>query len=154
MNVALLNLEIAVVLTGMALLLLDLWTTPDQKRKLGYAAAGAVGTILLYSCFIRVPELKVEVGTNRIELEILQYAFGNTYVFDSLALFFKRFFLLAEVIVLVMSVEFGDRFATGISEYYALILFALAGKMFASSANDFTVLFVSIELIAVTFYVL
>ena len=154
MNVALLNLEIAVVVTGMALLLLDLWTPRDQKRKLGYAAAAVVGTILLYSCFIRVPELKVEVGTNRIELDIMQYAFGNAYVFDSLALFFKRFFLFAAVIVLVMSVEFSDRFATGISEYYALILFALAGMMFAASANDFTVLFVSIELIAVTFYVL
>src|SRR2546430_2303928 len=45
-------------------------------------------------------------------------------------------------------------FATGISEYYSLIVLALSGMLFAASANDFTMLFVSIELITVTFYVL
>ena len=53
-----------------------------------------------------------------------------------------------------MSVEFADRIATGIAEYYSLILFALAGMLFASSANDFALLFVSLELITITFYVL
>jgi len=56
--------------------------------------------------------------------------------------------------VLIMSVEFSDRLGGAISEFYALILFALAGMMFASSANDFSLLFVSIELITVTFYIL
>jgi NADH-quinone oxidoreductase subunit N len=33
-------------------------------------------------------------------------------------------------------------------------MFALAGMLFAASANDFAMLFVSIELITITFYVL
>ena len=53
-----------------------------------------------------------------------------------------------------MSVEFADRIDAGIAEFYALILFALAGMLFAASANDFALLFVSLELITVTFYVL
>jgi NADH-quinone oxidoreductase subunit N len=53
-----------------------------------------------------------------------------------------------------MSAEFSDRIAAGISEYYSLIVFALAGMLFAASANDFAMLFVSIELITITFYVL
>ena len=53
-----------------------------------------------------------------------------------------------------MSVEFADRIEAGISEFYALTLFALAGMMFAASANDFALLFVSVELITVTFYIL
>src|SRR5262245_32503425 len=57
-------------------------------------------------------------------------------------------------LVLVMSVEFSSRFPAGVSEFYSLTLFALAGMMFAASANDFAMLFVSIELITVTFYVL
>ena len=40
------------------------------------------------------------------------------------------------------------------SEYLAFILFALSGMMFAASANDFSLLFVAIELITVTFYIL
>src|SRR5688572_6469161 len=79
---------------------------------------------------------------------------NGSYVMDGLAVFFKRFFLLAALIVLLMSAEFSSRFATGISEFYSLVLFALSGMMFAASANDFAMLFVSIELITVTFYIL
>jgi len=64
-----------------------------------------------------------------------QYAFGQMYAFDGLALFFKRFFLLAALIVLLMSVEFADCIEAGIAEFYALTLFALSGMLFASSAN-------------------
>ena len=58
------------------------------------------------------------------------------------------------MLVLFMAAEFSDRIAAGISEYYSLIVFALAGMLFAASANDFAMLFVSIELITITFYVL
>ena len=50
--------------------------------------------------------------------------------------------------------DFADRIRSGFSEYYAFIIFALAGMMFAASANDFSMLFVSIELITITFYIL
>ena len=76
------------------------------------------------------------------------------FVQDGLSVFFKRFFLLAAVLVLILAVEFSDRIAAGVSEYYSLIVFALAGMLFAASANDFVMLFVSIELITITFYVL
>src|SRR6185295_6544398 len=79
---------------------------------------------------------------------------GGMFVLDGLALFFKRFFLLAALIVLLMSGEFADRIQSGLSEFYALILFALAGMMVAASANDFSLLFVSLELITITFYIL
>jgi len=80
--------------------------------------------------------------------------FNGSYVMDGLAVFFKRFFLLAALIVLLMAAEFSSRILAGISEFYSLTLFALSGMMFAASANDFAMLFVSIELITVTFYVL
>jgi len=140
MNASLMILEIAVLVLGLGLLLLDLWTPPEQKRQLGYGAALAVAVVLCYSF--------------RLDVSQAQYAFGQSYVLDGLALFFKRFFLLAAIVVLIMAVDFSDRIETGISEFYSLVLFALSGMMFAASANDFTMLFVSIELITVTFYVL
>jgi NADH-quinone oxidoreductase subunit N len=81
-------------------------------------------------------------------------AFNGAFIEDGLALFFKRFFIVAAMLVLFMAAEFSDRIAAGISEYYSLIVFALAGMLFAASANDFAMLFVSIELITITFYVL
>jgi NADH-quinone oxidoreductase subunit N len=144
MNLPLLSHELLVSVLGLALLLVDLWLPLPAKRKLGYAAAIGVGLILFYSLFcIRLPPGQP-----------VQYAFGRMYALDGLALFFKRFFLLAALIVLLMSVEFADRIEAGIAEFYALTLFALSGMLFASSANDFALLFVSLELITVTFYVL
>jgi NADH-quinone oxidoreductase subunit N len=143
MNASLMTLEIAVVLLGLGFLLLDLWIPPTRKRQLGYAAAVAIVAVFVGSFFGPF----ADIGDG-------QLAFNNSYSLDPLSLFFKRFFLLAAVLVLIMAAEFADRIEAGISEYYSLILFALSGMMFASSANDFTLLFVSLELITVTFYVL
>jgi len=140
MNVLLLKHELTLIVLGLGVLLADLWLPAERKRGLGYLAAAGVGAILNCSFMGSVPENP--------------HAFGGMFVLDGLALFFKRFFLVATILVLLMAVEFSDRISAGISEYYSLILFAAAGMMFAASANDFAMLFVSLELITVTFYVL
>src|SRR5215204_5444917 len=152
MNASIMSLEIAVVLLGLGFLLLDLWIAPEHKRKLGYLAALAVAGVFAWS-FHFDTSFSAREGFSMDPVNP-QLAFNDSYSLDPLALFFKRFFLLAAVFVLIMASEFADRIEAGISEYYSLILFALAGMMFASSANDFTLLFVSLELITVTFYVL
>jgi NADH-quinone oxidoreductase subunit N len=140
MNPQLMLIEIAVVACGLGLLMLDLWTPPEKRRQLGYVAAAALALIL--------------IGSFAWHPATPEFAFNRTYVIDPLALYFKRFFLLAAIFVLLMAVDFADRIPVGISEFYALILFALSGMLFAASANDFIMVFVSLELITVTFYVL
>jgi NADH-quinone oxidoreductase subunit N len=136
------SLEIGVVMLGLALLLADLWLPAARKRGLGYVAAAVLGLLFLNSF------------TCHCSCSLSGTAFGGMFIQDGLAVFFKRFFLLAAALVLVMAVEFSDRIAAGVSEYYSLIVFALAGMLFAASANDFALLFVSVELITITFYVL
>ena len=51
MNSPLLILEIAVLILGLSLLMLDLWTPPDRKPLLGYGAAVALVLVLGYSFF-------------------------------------------------------------------------------------------------------
>lgn len=152
-----LKLEIGVLILGLGMLLLDLWMPAENRRKLGWFAAGALVLMLVVS-FIHPPYfLKIAAGHQWFHLpaeSIVGPGFNGGFVMDDLALYFKRFFLLAAALVLVMSVEFSNRFKGGITEFYSLTLFALAGMMFAASANDFTMLFVSIELITVSFYVL
>ncbi len=143
MNVALLSHEWCVLALGLGILLADLWLPVQAKRKLGYVAVIGVALIFLGSLLL----VKLPEGGH---LE----AFNRMYVLDGIALFFKRFFLLSALLVLLLEVEYADEIESGIAEFYALTLFALAGMLFASSANDFALLFVSLELITVTFYVL
>jgi len=141
MNYSLIGLELMVALLGLLVLLVDLWTPGLQaKRNLGYFAAAGLGLVLLASF--------------RYGSADPQFAFNHMYVMDDMALFFKRFFLIATILVLLLAVEFSDVIVTGISEYYAIILFALTGMMFSASANDLSLMFVSVELITVSFYVL
>ncbi|HEY0456987.1 MAG TPA: NADH-quinone oxidoreductase subunit N, partial [Verrucomicrobiae bacterium] len=146
MNASNMILEIAVLVLGLALLLIDLWTDAQHKRSLGYGAAAALAVILAFS-FYRFSGMTVSFAMG-------PDASHGPFMVDGLALFFKRFFLLSAIIVLLISVEFADRIETGISEFYSLLVFALAGMMFAASANDFTMLFVSLETITVSFYIL
>jgi len=142
MNLALMTLELSVVALGVVVLLADLWMPADRKRGLGYAAAAAL--ILLF----------INSFTTHCSCGLEGSACDGMFVQDALAVFFKRFFLLTAVLVLILSVEFSDRIVAGISEYYSLTIFALAGMLFAASANNFALMFVAIELITVTFYVL
>jgi NADH-quinone oxidoreductase subunit N len=142
MTLQALGIEVVLVLTGLALLLLDLVTPPERSRGLGLAAAGVVGVLLAYS-----------LSGAYAPAEPLA-AFDGRFVLDGLAVFFKRFFLLAALVVLLLSVDYAGQFGVRATEFFALTLFALAGMLFCASANDFTMLFVSLELITVTFYVL
>ncbi|MGD0744220.1 MAG: NADH-quinone oxidoreductase subunit N [Verrucomicrobiota bacterium] len=142
MNSELASLEISVIALGIVLLLADLFMPPERRCFLGYAAIAALGLLLLTSL------------SGYGSCSLTGTAFDGAFIEDGLAVFFKRFFIVAAILVLFISVEFSDRIAAGISEYYSLIIFALSGMLFAASANDFAMLFVSIELITVTFYVL
>ncbi|MSU56661.1 MAG: NADH-quinone oxidoreductase subunit N [Pedosphaera sp.] len=146
MNLSLMSLEIVVVLLGITVLMADLWLPAERKRMLGYAAAAALGLLFL-NTFTSHCSCSLTDGQTASTA-------GGMFIQDGLSVFFKRFFLIAAVLVLILAVEFSDRIAVGVSEYYSLIIFALAGMLFAASANDFVMLFVSIELITITFYVL
>lgn len=142
MNSSLIALEMCVLALGTVLLLADFWMPAERKKFLAYFGVVALAGLLLAgfsgSSFCNT------FGT----------AFNGSFVEDALALFFKRFFIVAAILVLFLTAEFSDKISSGIAEFYSLIIFALAGMLFAASANDFAMLFVSIELITVTFYVL
>ena len=139
------QLEMMVLVLGLIVLIADLWMAPSKRRLIGHLSALSLGIIFLFS----LRESYVDLVNESTDV-----FFNSRYKIDGLAIFFKRFFILAAIFVLIFAVDFADRIRSGFSEYYAFIIFALAGMMFAASANDFSMLFVSIELITITFYIL
>lgn len=73
---------------------------------------------------------------------------------DGFALLFKAVFLLAAALAIAISIRFLDLEREQHGEYYALILFATVGMLFLGSGYDLISLYISLELMAVTFYVL
>ena len=85
---------------------------------------------------------------------------GNgLYIWDATARFYKFFFLVTTGLVLWMSLESATQPVASNAqpiraEFYVLPLFVCAGLCLLASAADFMVLFVSLELVTITFYIL
>jgi NADH-quinone oxidoreductase subunit N len=80
--------------------------------------------------------------------------FGNMFVLDRMAIFFKVLILGATILVILSSVEYVNRFTLFRGEYYVLVVMSALGMMFMASANDLLSVFVSLEFSTLGFYVL
>jgi NADH-quinone oxidoreductase subunit N len=133
------HLDALLAVWGVVILLVEAFQPVTNKKTLGYMAAGFVAVAFLYSLVLQ------PVGDT---------FFHDMYRLDAFALFFKRLFLLALALVLVMSAEFSERIEAGASEFYALLMFCASGMLIIASVNDFILLFVALELVTITFYIL
>ena len=144
-------LEVAVLVLGAVILLIESFSSKLDRRYLGYAAL--VGLTLIFLATFRVAP---QTATSSAP-------FWDFYSADATSLFFKRIALATTAGVIVMILDFAPLVATGIQgatpqsglgEFFALPLFTCAGLMWMSSAIDFVLIFVSLELVTISFYVL
>jgi NADH-quinone oxidoreductase subunit N len=73
---------------------------------------------------------------------------------DGFAVLFKGIFLIAAALTIAISTRYLDIEGEQHGEYYALVLFATVGMMFLACGYDLISLYISLELMALTFYVL
>ena len=79
---------------------------------------------------------------------------GGMLVVDQMAVFFKLLFLLAAALGMVMSASFLDRFGYRAGEYGALLLTATLGMFVMASGANLASLYVGLELMALSVYIL
>jgi NADH-quinone oxidoreductase subunit N len=80
--------------------------------------------------------------------------FGGTFVMDSLAWFFKGFFLVTMVFIFAITQQFFKFTAERRNEFYLLLWLALIGMCLVASAADFLLLFISLETLTISLYVM
>ncbi len=80
--------------------------------------------------------------------------FGLSYAADKYALFFKMIFLLALFLSTLISPGFARVVGIHFGEYYGLMLFAVTGMMLMASAKDLILLYIGLELMSLSVYVL
>jgi NADH-quinone oxidoreductase subunit N len=73
---------------------------------------------------------------------------------DGFALLFKAVFLIAAGLAIAVSTRYLDIEGEQHGEYYALVLFATVGMMLLACGYDLITLYIALELMALTFYVL
>jgi len=73
---------------------------------------------------------------------------------DGFSLVFRAIFLIAAALAIAISMRYLDIEREQHGEYYSLVLFATVGMMFLGSGYDLISLYIALELMALTFYVL
>jgi NADH-quinone oxidoreductase subunit N len=145
-------LDIAVLVLGMVILMIEALASKIDKRVLAYAAITGLAAVLVASSLV-TPFSPPGNATG----------FWSFYTADRLAIFFKQFALLTTIFVVIMMIDYaavvrrsfpGATPQAGLGEFVALPLFTCAGLMYLVSAIDFVFIFVALELVAVSFYVL
>ena len=145
-------LEVDVLALGLLLLMVEAFFDKLDKRTLALTAI--VGLVVIFAASFLVAPVSTRVATS---------AFWNFYNADPLAIFFKRFALVTTIFVLVMMIDYapvvqesihGAAPQAGLGEFFALPVFTCVGLMWMASAIDFVMIFVSLELVTVSFYVL
>src|SRR6059058_2715780 len=145
------ELEIGVLVLGMVILMLEAFATEIDKCFLAFAAITGLAAVLTASFFVAPIGLDQATG------------FWSFYTADRLSIFFKQFALLTTILVLIMMIDYapvvsssfpGSKPQAGLGEFFAVPIFTCAGLMYMASAIDFIFIFVSLELVTISFYVL
>jgi NADH-quinone oxidoreductase subunit N len=81
-------------------------------------------------------------------------AFGDTVVADSLAAFFNVLLIAVSILTALISPRFLRALDLDYGEYYVLLLGATAGMMLLAAATSLMTIFLGIELLSISLYVL
>ena len=79
---------------------------------------------------------------------------GGSILVDGFGVFFNVIFMLAAALAVILSARYMESEGEQRGEYYALILFAQAGMSIMATGQDLVVLFVALETMALSFYVM
>ncbi len=80
--------------------------------------------------------------------------FNGMFISDGYSMYFKIIFIIGLVLTVLISLNYIDRERPQRGEYYSLLLYATAGMMLMASAKDLVVLFLGLELMALSTYIL
>jgi NADH-quinone oxidoreductase subunit N len=134
--------EVMLAFFGLAILLTDFLL--ERKQKAWNALTAMLGVAFSSSA----------LWTLRPAADAQVEGFNGAIVVDSYFMFFGYVFLASTALVILLSVRYLEIEDEHHGEYYALMLFSAVGMMFLACGNDLITLFVALETMALSFYVL
>ncbi len=138
-SLAVLAPALIVMGTGCLVLLLDL--LPPRASKVHLATVALLGVVAAL-----LTSLAAWGGRGR--------GFRDMVILDNYALFFHVVICYGAALIVLLSIDYLRRSGVESGEYYALVLFSTSGMLLLTSASDLIVVFLAIELMSLSLYVL
>ena len=137
---------ILLTLFGIGVLLTDLLL--EERQKYLNAITSLVG-ISFAAAQLWMLQARLEASGVR---EVT--AFHGAIVFDRFGIFFNWIFLISSAIAILIAVRYLEIEQEHRGEYYAILLFATVGMMLLAMGMDLITLFVALELMVISVYIL
>ena len=134
-------------LFAMAILLLDLMLLPEWKWLNPVTA-------FLGVCFAGAGVWRIQAWYNAQGGLMGRLGFMNTLFVDRFAIYFFYLFLAGTAVAILMSARYLEIEHENHGEYYALMLFSVVGMMCMAAGFDLVMIFIGLELMAISTYVL
>jgi NADH-quinone oxidoreductase subunit N len=130
---------LAIALAAMVVLLVGVRVEDDETDGLGWLTIAALAI-----AFVLTFAMTGQSAT----------AFSGSIAIDDFAVFFQLAILFAAAVVVLMSLSYANETRLPGAEYYSLILFAALGMMLMASAGDLIIIFLGLETMSISIYVL
>src|SRR5438067_7999407 len=138
---------ILLTLFALGILLMDLIIPAEWKWF--HAVTAFIGVLFsVAAVYVRIQRPLYAAGLPA------QTAFMNAMLLDHFAVYFWYLFMGGAAIAIVMSVRYLEIEHEHHGEFYALILFSVIGMMCMTSGFDVVLIFIGLELMAISTYVL
>jgi NADH-quinone oxidoreductase subunit N len=148
--------ELLLTLVGLVVLALAV-ALPAERRHwaagvalVGVVAAGALAVAYLPGVPIDGPKIVSGEAIGGFH----DGAGRPAFLADGFSVVFKIVFLIGAGLCILMSVRYLDHEGAQCGEFYAVVLFAVVGMMFLASGNDFATIYIGLETMALSSYVL
>src|SRR6185295_4090127 len=138
--------EVILTVFACAALVVDVMLPRERKRIVAWLSLAGVGFSI-----VSLGMLYFAAGGASMNA---RNGFFDMIVIDSYAVVFKLIFLIGAGLTILLSIKYLDIEEEQRGEYYALILFSVVGMMFMASGIDLLSLFISLELMAISVYIL
>jgi NADH-quinone oxidoreductase subunit N len=116
--------------------------------------------VILVDLFVKKKEVMAIIsmaGVALVGLSLLGSrgeTFGTMFISDGYSTFFKLIFFINVILTILISIKYISVERVNHGEYYSLILFSTIGMMIMASAGDLIVLYLGLELMALSTYIL
>ena len=135
--------KLLVVTAGCLVLILDPLTAADRKDRLAYLSLAALGGAFVASYWLMGPV----TGLPRP-------AFSGLYVLDAYGIFWKLLLILVAALIILLAKAHLKLEEIDLAEFHAFILLSLSGMMVMVSGTDLLVIYLGLELMSVSLYVM
>ncbi|VEP13167.1 NAD(P)H-quinone oxidoreductase subunit 2 [Hyella patelloides LEGE 07179] len=129
-----------VIITLMLVLIIDLIVGRSSARWLPYLAiAGLVAAVVSLGLICDSPNTDAFLGS-----------FSN----DNLGIIFRGIVAVSTILTIPMSIRYVQQSGTSLAEFISIMLTATVGGMFLCGANDLVTVFISLEMLSISSYLM